>query len=196
MRYASQYIFYLKTQVVNCIFCIWVKNTLFCKFHGSSYKHAVAVFLLLLSFATSSFVNDKTPINIQAHTVIIDKNKKIVVWIGNVKMTQGSLMINAEKIQIFSEKETVTKVVAKGKTNKPVYYRQNQYKQDDFIEATAQNIIYFVDKKFVRFIGKVHLTQGADSFSGDTLSYDIKKNHIIAKKSKDDTQRIRFKIKL
>lgn len=79
---------------------------------------------------------------------------------------------------------------------KPAHYKQNQANQPRFIEATAQNITYFIDKQFVRLKGKAHLIQGFDSFSGGVLNYDIKKDRIIAKKSKDGTQRVKFKIKL
>jgi lipopolysaccharide export system protein LptA len=42
----------------------------------------------------------------------------------------------------------------------------------------------------VRLEGNAHLVQGFDSFSGGILNYDIKKDKMVAGKSKNDTQRV------
>jgi lipopolysaccharide export system protein LptA len=55
---------------------------------------------------------------------------------------------------------------------------------------------YFINQQLVRLEGNAHLVQGFDSFSGGILNYDIKKDKMVAGKSKNDTQRVKFKIKL
>ena len=153
--------------------------------------------LYLLSFALHALPGDaKEPINIKAYTVVIDERKGLSTYTGDARVAQGSLTLSAEKIQLFSSQKEVTKVIAKGDKNKLAHYKQNQPNQSRFIEATALNITYLIKKEFVHLEGKAHLVQGFDSFSGGTLDYDIKNDKVIAQKSKDGTERVRFKIKL
>ncbi|VVM27943.1 hypothetical protein BSPWISOXPB_8861 [uncultured Gammaproteobacteria bacterium] len=64
------------------------------------------------------------------------------------------------------------------------------------VEANAQTITYFANQQLVRLEGNAHLIQGLDSFSGSILSYDIKKDKMVAEKAKNGDQRIKFKINL
>ena len=153
--------------------------------------------LILLSWSAKSANDDaKQPIDIKAYTVVIDEKKGLSVYTGDAHVTQGSLELTAENIQVFSRNKTVNKVLAKGTKSKRAHYKQSQPNQPRFIEATAANITYLIEKEFVHLRGNAHLVQGFDSFSGGTLDYDIKNDKVIAEKSKDGSERVRFKIKL
>lgn len=153
--------------------------------------------LALLSLGVKATNEDsKQPIDIKAYTVVIDEKKGLSVYTGDAQVTQGSLELSAENIQVFSNNKAVNKVLAKGTKNKRAHYKQNQPNQPRFIEATAINITYLIEKEFVHLRGKAHLVQGFDSFSGATLDYDIKNDKVIAEKSEDGSERVRFKIKL
>lgn len=157
--------------------------------------------LLLIVFLTPlvalALPGDKTqPIHVKAQTVTLDEQQGISVYTGNASVIQGSLTLSAEKIKIFNNQKEVTKVLAKGNKERRAHYKQNQPNQPRFIEATAENITYLINKEMVHLKGNAHLVQGFDSFSGGTLDYDIKNDKVIAEKSKDGAQRVRFKIKL
>ena len=155
--------------------------------------------LLALSMPTFAFAlpADKAqPIEVKAQTVIIDEAQGHSFYSGEASVVQGSLTLSGEKIQIFNNQTQVTKVIAKGDKNNRAHYKQNQINQARFIEATAQTITYLIKTEMVHLKGNAHLVQGFDSFSGGTLDYDIKNDKVIAQKSKDGTQRVRFKIKL
>lgn len=153
------------------------------------------IFLLwLLPFSAQALLDKKIPIDVKAYTVVIDERLGLSIYTGNAQITQGDLIIVAKKIQIFSKNQAITKVIAVGTKKKPAYYQQNQANQPEFVEATAQNIVYFIGKQLVRLKGDAYLIQGSDSFSGGVLSYDINKNKVIATQSKDGTQRVKFKI--
>lgn len=152
--------------------------------------------LLLLPFSAQALLDDKIPVDVKAYTVVVDERLGLSIYMGDAQIVQGDLTINAETIQIFSRNQAITKVIAIGTKKNPAHYKQNQPNQPRFIEAKAQKIIYFIDKKLVRLKGGAHLIQGFDSFSGGVLNYDINKDKIIATKSKDGTQRVKFKIKL
>lgn len=152
--------------------------------------------LLLLSFTAYAVSDSEMPVDVSAYTVVIDERSGLSTYIGDARITQGSLLISAEKIQIFSKNQGIIKVIAIGTKNKLAHYQQNQNNRTNFVKATARNITYFIDTQLIRLVGKANLTQGFDSFSGDVLNYDIKKDKLIAKQSEDGSERVRFKIKL
>jgi lipopolysaccharide export system protein LptA len=85
-------------------------------------------------------------------------------------------------------------MVAKGSQQKPAKYIQSQPNQARFIEATAVEITYDVVKGIVFLLGDAHLVQGFDSFSGETLEYDIDNDKVLVKGSGDGAKRVKFKI--
>jgi lipopolysaccharide export system protein LptA len=85
---------------------------------------------------------------------------------------------------------------ATGTVDKPAKYMQSQESQSRFIEATAILITYDVNKGMIFLVGNANLIQGFDSFSGDTLTYDINNDKVIVKGSEDGTKRVKFKIDL
>ena len=157
------------------------------------------IFIILFVFSTQacSLPGDSTkPIEVKAQTVMIDEKKGISIYTNNASVIQGSLLLSAENIHLFNNQKEVTKVIAKGSKEKLAHYKQNQSNQSRFVEANAVNITYMVKKEFVHLRGNARLIQGFDSFSGGSLDYDIKNDKVIAEKSADGTQRVRFKIKL
>ena len=155
------------------------------------------LFVCLMPGISIALPNDATqPINVAAQTVLIDEKEGISIYTGKAIVAQGSLILSAEKIQLFSNQTQVTKMIDNGNKKQRAHYQQSQPTQPRFIEATANNITYLIQKEMVHLKGHAHLVQGFDSFSGGTLDYDIKNDKVIANKSKDGSQRVRFKIKL
>lgn len=158
------------------------------------------VFLIYLYFASFNIYalpeDSRQPIQVKAYTVVIDERKGLSTYTGDAKVSQGSLTLSADKIELYSNQKEVTKVLAKGSKKKLAYYKQNQLNRSRFIEASAVKITYLIKKEFVHLRGKARLVQGFDTFSGGTLDYDIKKDKVILEKSKDNTERVKFKIKL
>ena len=152
------------------------------------------VFFTSLVFALPE--DAKQPIEIEAYSVFVDENKGFNEFSGNAEVRQGSLLLLAELIQVQTKNEEVVSVVAKGSLEKPAKYSQNQENQARFVEATATLITYDVNESMIFLVGNAHLVQGFDSFSGDTLNYDIDNNKVVVKGSEDGTERVKFKIAL
>ena len=161
--------------------------------------------ILLLAFVTSlvfALPDDaKQPIEIEAQSVVVDETTGFNEFSGNAEVRQGSLLLLAELIQVQTDNEEVMSVVAKGSLEKPAKYSQNQENQARFVEATATLITYDVNESMIFLFGNARLVQGFDSFSGDTLNYDIDNNKVFVKGSEDGTKdfnpkRVKFKIVL
>ena len=158
-------------------------------------------FLILLMAFVASLVfalpeDTKQPIEIEAQSVVVDETTGFNEFSGNAEVRQGSLLLFAELIQVQTDNEEVVSMIAKGSLEKPAKYIQSQENQARLIEATATIITYDVDEGTILLVGNAHLVQGFDSFSGETLNYDINNDKVVVKGSEDGTERVKFKIVL
>jgi len=154
----------------------------------------ISIFFTTFVFALSE--DAKQPIEIEAESVIVDETSGFNEFIGNAEVRQGSLLMTAGLIQVQTNEEGVETMKATGTLNNPAKYTQNQENQARFIEATATLITYDVNQGMIFLVGNAYLIQGFDSFSGDTLTYDINNDKVIVKGSEDGTKRVKFKIDL
>ena len=157
------------------------------------------ILLTTIFFSTFAFAlseDAKQPIEIEAESVIVDEASGFNEFSGNAEIRQGSLLMTAELIQVQTNAEGVEKMKATGTLDNPAKYIQSQENQARFIEATATKITYDVNEGMIFLVGNAYLIQGFDSFSGDTLTYDINNDKVIVKGSEDGTKRVKFKIDL
>ena len=157
----------------------------------------IFILLPLLSSLAFAMPGDRDkPIEIEAESVVVDESTGFNQFMGDAVVTQGSLVLSAELIEVQTSDEEVESMVAKGSQQKPAKYIQSQPNQARFIEATAIEITYDVEKGLVFLIGDANLVQGFDSFSGETLEYDINNDKVLVEGSEDGTKRVKFKIAL
>jgi len=157
------------------------------------------IFLISMFFTTLSFAlleDANQPIEIEAESVIVDELAGFNEFSGNAEVRQGSLLMTAELIQVQTNADGVETMKAQGTVDRPAKYIQSQESQARFIEATATLITYDLNESMIFLVGNANLIQGFDSFSGDTLTYDINSDKVIVKGSKDGTKRVKFKIDL
>tara|TARA_B100000953_G_scaffold61412_1_gene48865 strand:+ start:52 stop:537 length:486 start_codon:yes stop_codon:yes gene_type:complete len=159
-------------------------------------KLIIVTTLFFTSLAFALPEDAKQPIEIEAKSVTVDETTGFNEFSGNAEVKQGSLLLFAELIQVQTNSDGVETMIAKGTLEKPAKYIQSQENQARFIEATATLITYNVNEGMIFLVGNAHLVQGFDSFSGDSLNYDINNDKVVVKGSEDGTQRVKFKIVL
>jgi lipopolysaccharide export system protein LptA len=77
------------------------------------------------------------PVNIEADRVEIDDQKKEAVFEGNVVLTQGTLMLKADRIIVDQDETGFQSGIAFGR---PAYFRQKREGFEDFIEGEAERL--------------------------------------------------------
>ena len=159
-------------------------------------KLIIVTALFFTSFVFALTEDAKQPIEIEARSVTVDETTGFNEFSGNAEVKQGSLLLFAELIQVQTNSDGVETMIAKGTLEKPAKYIQSQENQGRFIEATATLITYNVNEGMIFLVGNAHLVQGFDSFSGDSLNYDINNDKVVVKGSEDGTERVKFKIVL
>jgi lipopolysaccharide export system protein LptA len=130
---------------------------------------AVLCATLLAAPAHAEKADRDKPVNLEADTVTLDDVKKISVYQGNVILSQGTLMLRADRVQVTQTEGGLDKVIA---TGRPVAFRQKVDGRDEFIEGFANRIEYDSVKSQLELIGQAQLRRGSDELRGAQISYN------------------------
>ncbi|WP_457418421.1 lipopolysaccharide transport periplasmic protein LptA [Roseateles sp. P5_E7] len=76
---------------------------------------------------------------------------------GNVIITQGSLMLRAEKVDVRETRDGYVQAYASGTAGKPVSFRQARDVPGEAIEGVADQLEYDTRTENVRFIGNANV---------------------------------------
>lgn len=96
---------------------------------------------------------------------------------GNVVITQGTLRIKADKVELYEDARGNQQAAAIGTATKPASFRQKRDRPDEYIEAEAQRVEYDGGADRVRFLGaaKMRLVRAGvvtDEASAAAIVYD------------------------
>ena len=108
------------------------------------------------------------PVNIEADRVEIDDQKKEAVFEGNVVLTQGTLMLKADRIIVDQDETGFQSGIAFGS---PAYFRQKREGFEDFIEGEAERLEYKGEEEKVELFVNAKLKRGGDEVRGNYISY-------------------------
>lgn len=132
---------------------------------------AAALALALPTTALADKADRLQPIQIEADSLRMDDSRKTAVYEGNVILTQGSLQMRADRIDVRQD----DKGMASGEaTGRPVTFRQKVEGRKQFIEAQANRIEYDAQREILRLVGSASLRQGEDEVRGGLIVYDIR----------------------
>ena len=109
------------------------------------------------------------PVNLESDTVDIDDGKKEGIFIGNVVLTQGTLLIKADKIVVKQDVEGFQYGIAYGK---PASFKQKREGFDEYIEGFGERIEYDSKADTVQFFKNSQIKRGGDEVRGDYISYN------------------------
>ncbi len=131
--------------------------------------YAMLCAVLLATSAHAEKADRNKPVNLEADTVTLDDVKKISVYQGNVIMSQGTLMLRADRVQVTQNADGLDKVSAIGR---PVAFRQKIDSGDEFIDGFANRIEYSGVTGQLELIGQARLRRGGDELHGAQISYN------------------------
>jgi len=125
---------------------------------------------VLLSFPAHAEKADREkPIQLEADTVTIDDIKKVSVYQGNLILSQGTMLVRADWVQVTQNAEGLDKVNA---TGRPVAFRQKMDGSEEFIEGFADRVEFDGVTRQLELIGQARLRRGSDELRGTQISYN------------------------
>lgn len=140
---------------------------------------------LIPSIAMALASDRDQPIELEADTADIDDLKGVSVYTGNVILTQGSMVIKADKLTLYNDNDKeLEKAVAVGNKKLASFKQRPEGKSQDF-KARAETMIYYLKKDKIHLLKKAYVQQDGDTFSSSKIIYDTKKETVIATSQKD-----------
>lgn len=133
-----------------------------------SFYTALCAALLALPAHAEKADRDK-PVNLEADMVTLDDIKKVSVYQGNVILSQGTLMLRADRLQVTQNESGLDTLSA---TGRPATFRQKLDGSDEFIDGFADRIEYDSVNSQLEMIGHAQLRRGSDELRGAQISYN------------------------
>lgn len=132
------------------------------------------LFSLLLAACLPAWAEkaDKNkPVNLESDSARMDDLQKLAVYEGHVVLTQGTLLINADRIEVRQDDQGFSSGEA---TGKPVYFRQKMEGSEEFAEGWSNRLEYDGRADKMKLTGQAHLKRGEDDIRGNLITYDNK----------------------
>jgi len=148
-------------------------------------------FLLLagcIASASTSFAlpeDYQKTIDIEADSAFIDNEKGNAIYIGNVNVRQGSILISADKLTITSSNSNkkYDKIYAKGTDKKVANFSQQLDIKGDMIISRGTKIFYDSSLSILEVEGAGYIKRGEDEITADFIRYDMTTGTFEAKRN-------------
>ena len=134
---------------------------------GLKLAFCISCFTSLHALAESA--DRDQPIELEADTVTVNDAKKISTYSGNVILTQGSLVIHADKLIVHEDEQGFQHSTS---TGNPSTFKQKREGKNEYMEGSAQRIEYDGRMDKVQLYTRASVKRGGDIVHGDYISYD------------------------
>ncbi len=109
------------------------------------------------------------PVNLEADRVTVDDAKQIAVFEGNVVLTQGTLQIRGNRMEVRQDKEGFRHGTTWGNL---AYFRQKRDGVDEYIEGWAERIEYDGRAEKLQMFNRAMMKRAEDEVRGNYISYN------------------------
>lgn len=166
------------------------------KFRGIGLKAAIVALPMFVSPGVSALPTDaEQPIHISADSASRNEQTGITRYQGNVELSQGSMRIAGQVIEIRQNREgSVTTIIARGEL---AHFQQQPKVDEPLTHAYGKVLDYNVRTEELVITGKAKVTQGSDRFSGNKIIYDMQKSTVNAfsgNKTQGQSERVQMVI--
>lgn len=157
-----------------------------------SRQTALSLLLLLCGTMACALESDREqPIEVIADRALRDDIRGYTVYSGDVRLTQGSLVIEADKITIFHANGSADRVVALGQPSR-MQHQQNPGEAP--MHAQALRIVYLIDAERIQLRDAARVEQDGAVVNGDTIDYLVPEQVVRADTQNDSDSRVQVVI--
>ena len=107
----------------------------------------------------------------EADRVTVDDPNQTSVFEGNVRLQQGTLLIEANRILIKQDKNGYNQITA---TGNPSHFRQKQDNSNDYAEGFGERIEYDSFAETANIFGQARVKREGDDVRGEHIIYSTK----------------------
>jgi lipopolysaccharide export system protein LptA len=106
---------------------------------------------------------------VESDRVTVDDVRQLSVFDGAVVLTQGTMTIRGDRMEVRQDKEGFKQGTVWGKR---AYFRQKREGTEEWIEGWAERVEYDSRTEKLQLFTRAALKRGDDEVSGDYISYD------------------------
>lgn len=111
------------------------------------------------------------PVHLEADQVLVDDAQQVSTFLGNVKLTQGTMLIRGDKIVVVQDQEGFKHGTAYGNT---ASFRQKREGLDEYVEGYGERIEYDTRAETVDFYARARVVRNLDEVRGEHITYSQK----------------------
>ncbi|HYC44788.1 MAG TPA: lipopolysaccharide transport periplasmic protein LptA [Burkholderiales bacterium] len=130
----------------------------------------VAAALALAPAAFAEKGDRNKPIHLEADRVTVDDAKQIATFSGNVVLTQGTMVMRGDRMEVRQDKAGFRHGTMWGNL---AYFRQKRDGVEELIEGWAERIEYDGRADKVQMFNRAVMKRGQDEVRGSYISYDV-----------------------
>ena len=120
------------------------------------------------------------PVVVDSVTQQAELNENKVTFLQDVVITQGSIIIHANKVVVLRHEKGNDEMIATG--NPATFFQILDNGKP--VNASASELRYQLKDRLVTLTGKAELNPDDNKVNGDIIRYDIQKQQMIAQSSK------------
>lgn len=159
------------------MFCLYSKLNLLRLAHIRLHSFiSLFSFISLMSFMTPVHAENFQTVDIKANYLLLDENKGIRKYKGQVLFSKGTLSIKADTVTLFYDGEILTKALITGSPADVHHEPDNE----DKVHSQAREMEFFVAEDKLSLKGQAFIDQGSRHFSGEYIEYDTRQRIITA----------------
>ena len=131
-----------------------------------------AVFVLtglLLPVARAEKADREKPVNVESDRVTVDDAKQLTLFEGRVILTQGTMVIRGDRMEVRQDKEGFKHGTVWGKQ---AYFKQKREGINEWVEGWGERIEYDSRADKLQLFTRAAMKKGDDDVAGDYISYD------------------------
>ena len=117
------------------------------------------------------------PMMIEADRVELDDATGVSVYTGNVKVTQGTLVLTGDRMTVHSKGDNVEKVLMDGS---PATYKQRPDGKEHDVHAKSKHMEYYVNPERVILTEQAEVDQAGDVLRSERIVYDVVNDQVNA----------------
>jgi len=148
-------------------------------------RPVAAVALLFLCAQAFALPEDREqPIKVQAKKLEANRSKNLSVYSGDVIISQGSLQIRADRVEVHGNAEgEISRVIA---TGKPAHFQQQVQQSQSPVKARARRIEFTVSSDELHLSGEAHVDRDGNTLTAEKIDYDLKSEQMQAQGQSGD----------
>ncbi len=134
------------------------------------------------------------PVHISSDSADIDDATGIATYRGDVIISQGTTVLKGDVVTIYVSDRKINRIVSQGSSSKQAYYEEEQSDDKGLLKAWANTIDYSLNTELVALTQNARLTQKGDTFTGNNIEYDKRKQLVNAQGSNTTGGRVQMVI--